>query len=161
MGSSYTLLQQTQQWLDPNKLTIVSLDPALVETVHDMVFARASASYNVAGWTSQANTPSLIQKVESLLLASWYYAKAYSEVTADTENRYASRLEQMAEDLLSAIEAGMVDLLDADPATFTPANNPNFLPSESFNGSIVYDAGGNQVGYAGSEDIKFRMGSTF
>ena len=161
MGSSFTLLQQTQQWLDPDKLTIVELNPALVETVHDMVFARASASYRVTGWTSQATTPSLIQKVESLLLASWYYAKAYSEVTASAENAYAKRLEQMAEDLLSAIESGMVDLLDADPSTYTPANNPNFLPSEQFNASQVYDGQGNAIGFIGSEDVKFRMGAIF
>jgi len=161
MGSSYTLLQQTQPWLDPNKLTITTLDPAMVETSRDIIYARVSASYPTTGWTTQANTPSLIQKVQSMILASWYYAKAYSEVTADTENKYAMRLEQMAEDLLSAIEAGMVDLLDADPSTFVPANNPNFLPSDSFNGSQVYDAKGSVIGFSGDEDIKFRMGTRF
>jgi hypothetical protein len=168
MGSSSTLLQQTQQWLDTTKTPIASLDPALVQTATTMVFSRVSRVYNTATWLSgspatpdQTLCPSLVQTAISLLIASWMYAKAYSEVTAEEENKYAARLEGMAEDLTAGIEGGIISLMDANPSTFIPADEPDYMPATSDNSAPVYDALGSQIGRDGSNDVKFTMSGRF
>lgn len=168
MGSSYSLTQQTQQWLDTRKLAIGTLDVALVETATQLVFARVSRVYDTSTWLSgspptpdQALCPSLVQKAISLLIACWYYARAYSETTSEEENAYAARLESMAEDLTAGIEGGIISLTDANPATFIPADEPDFMPQTSDNSAPVYNALGNQIGRDGSNDVKFTMSGRF
>jgi hypothetical protein len=169
MGSSYSLTQQTQQWLDETKLPIGTLDPVLVETATEMVFSRVSRVYDVTGWQNsgppiapnQSACPSLVQKAISLLLACWLYARAYSEVTDEEENKYAARLESMAEDLTAGIEGGIISLTDANPATFIPADEPDFMPAMADNAAPVVDALGYVVGREGSNQAKFTMSRRF
>lgn len=168
MGSSYTLTQQTQQWIDITKLEIVTLDAQLVETATELVFARVSRVYATTNWLSgtplvpdQTNCPALVQKAISLLIAAWIYARAYSEVTAETENKYALRLEEMAEALTAGIEAGILYLTDAAVNTFTPADQPAYEPSSATNVAPTYNAMGHIIGRIGSDDVKFRMSARY
>lgn len=169
MGSSYTLTEQTQQWIDETKLPIGTLDVGLIETATQMVMSRVSRVYNVTGWIDsgppmspdQEACPSLVQKVISLLIASWLYARAYSEASDEVENKYASRLESMAEDLTAGIEGGIISLTDANPVTFIPADEPVYMPSVSDAAAPVYNGLGEQIGRDGSNDIKFTMAAKF
>jgi len=169
MGSAYTLTEQVQEWIDSTKLNITTVDPILVETAQTMVFSRLVRVYPMAatawvdggGVISQTNAPALVQKAVSLLIASWVYGRAYAEVTAEDENKYALRLESMAEDIVAAIESGIITLIDVDPTTYTPADEIDFMPGPTDGAAPIYNALGEQVGYQGSEDVKFRMATRF
>lgn len=165
MGSALTLLQQVQGWLEATKSApslASGLDPALEEAAKNLVFARVGRVYDITLWVDQASTPALVTAAESMLIAAWIYYRQYSEVTAEDENKYAVRLEEMAENLVSGIESGIINLIDSDQKTvFEQPNNPDYIPSTLTSSGEVYDALGRTVGHMGSEDIKFRMGSRF
>jgi hypothetical protein len=57
-------------------------------------------------------TPQLVRLIASLLYASYYYAKAYSEETLG-ENDYAKRLEERAWGIVTGLVAGTYQLYDA------------------------------------------------
>ena len=156
-GSDYTMLQQVQSWIDTSKLTLTSLDPVMEETAFDLIYSRVSRAYDISSWTSQATSPALIQKAASLLIASWVYERAYAEVTAGEDNKYAMRLEDMAETIIAGIESGLLTLLDAGSQTALLPDSPEYMPSSSDDSAPVYDALGNLVNWEGSNDVKFRM----
>ncbi len=161
MGSTFTMLEQVQQWLDTTKLQLAEVDPVLADTAQQQVFARVSRVYDITNWQDQTTIPALVQQAISLLIASWIYDRAYSEDAAE-ENKYALKLESMAEALIASIESGHISLLDANEATEElPPEQPVFVPNNDTGPAEIYDALGAKVGEMGSEDIKFRMGSRY
>lgn len=138
---------EAKQWLEETKLDITVLDTELERSVSTMVLAKTSGTYDVSGWTSPATTPALIRKIISMLYASWFYNRQYSE-ESEAESWYARRLAESAYMLMEGVSAGTVLLPDVDSATGA-YGNPVFYPTD--------DQESDGLG----EEIKFRIGSVF
>jgi len=161
MGSTFSMLEQVQQWIDTTKLPLEEVDPVLLDSAQSQVFARVSRVYDSTNWVDQDTIPALVQQAMALLVASWIYDRAYSEDTSE-ENKYSLKLESMAEALIEGIESGTISLIDANEATMDiPPEQPIFLPNDTTGAAQLYSALGREIGDLGSEDIKFRMGSVF
>jgi hypothetical protein len=160
MGTASTQLQQVQSWLESTKVSLDSVDPQLAETARALVFARVGRVYDTTLWVDQESTPLLVSDAIAMLIAAWTYDRQYAEVTSESENRYALKLENLAENLVSGIEAGNIDLDDANQAAAGESPEiPDYFPSQSSDGAEVYNGTGDQIGDIGDNDVKFTMSS--
>jgi hypothetical protein len=153
-------IAEVQSWLDAGKLSLAANDPLPEEqNAATMVLARLTPVYpdNVPTWINTATTPLIVRVVISALTASYRYNKIYSE-EEDSGNRYASKLEGRALELLSMLVNG--DLAITEVPTIVTFD-PLFWPDDTTGALIIYDALGNQIGVEGSEDIRFTMGARF
>ena len=154
---SYVTSTEVQQWLESTKLGVDHVDTELEDSAITYIKARVADTTDVSAWTDSSDTPALILKLVSMLVAAWIYERTYSESTSDQPS-WAQRLERMVETILTGIAAGTISLVD-DPSA--PADTIAFLPDDNTGVENVYDALGNLIGASGSEDIKFTMGVKF
>jgi hypothetical protein len=88
------------------------------------------------------------------------YNRAYSE-DAEQDNKYADKLETMANNILTGIAKGEFILTDyTGPTPGPPPDQPDFFPMDITGSAQTYDGMGNPIGAMGDEDIKFWMGMT-
>ncbi len=152
----HVTLPEVQQWLEPTKSTLATVDTELEDTAFQIVSSNLAQSYSVATWIDANSTPKLVRKVIALLIAAWEYGRLFSQ--NDGFGEYPDRLEAMAFAILQNIVDGTADLTDV-PGDPVEASGPLFYPTNNSSASEVIDSLGYTVGVAGSEDIKFRMGS--
>lgn len=146
--ATWVTSQLVQQWLEETKLTVTKVPDELDQTAHDVVFGRVSQVYDVTTWVDTATTPSLILRIQSLLVAAWIYQAQYSEDLEVDNNNYGVKLEQRAMGLLTDIFEGDLVIPDTDvPQSST--GNPVFFPTDA-----------QETDGEGSE-IKFAMGKVF
>jgi hypothetical protein len=115
--------------LDENKLKFTSENEAEPEAQEADRIVRAKLGDlfpdQVNEWAFNSDdfpTPEIIKEAASLLMASYRYAKRYSEATLGS-NPYADRLEARAMFLLNGILDGSIDLTDVD---YDSDNEPGF-----------------------------------
>jgi hypothetical protein len=153
-------IAEVQSWLDPGKLLLPNNDPLPEEfNQATIVLARLSQVYNTATWVDAATTPMLVRVIIAIRIAANRYNKSYSE-ESDAGNKYANKLERMAENLLQDLANGILQLTDAE-STNPSANNPIFYPDDLTGASQIVDAQGFIIGWEGSEDIKFTMADRY
>jgi hypothetical protein len=122
-------VNEANAWADKSKLILDTIDPQLATSVTDQVFSRISPVYEVASWTDNSNTPSLVCKITAMLYVAWIYERAYSEDGG--QNTYSARLFEQAYGLLDGIASGALSLSDVDiPVTALNTFTPGFLESE-------------------------------
>ena len=95
----------------------------------------------------------------ALIISSKSYNKKHAE-DDDAGNRYAYKLENRAWELVNMIVSGQALLYDAS-LLISDLIDPKFWPDDTTGAVAIYDALGFAIAPAGSEDIKFRMGSSF
>lgn len=160
---AHVTVAEVQSWLDPAKLPLAANDP-LPEEVNAAtgVLSRLASVYptEVGNWTNESNTPILVRVIISALTAAYRYNKIYSE-EEDAGNRYANKLEARALELLEMVVNGDVLLTDVPGIEDITTFDPLFWPTDVTGAMPIYDAQGFQIGWAGSEDIKFTMAERF
>jgi hypothetical protein len=158
---AHVTVGDVQVYLDVNKLALPENDPLEEDqTFADIVFASVGQVYDFSSWTNETTTPALIRRVLAMLIAANRYNKIYSEED-DAGNRYADKIEARALEILASISDGTILLYDASLLPLPETHDPSFYPNDATGASIIYDALGFVVGEAGSEDIKFRMATTW
>lgn len=149
-----------QVYLDEDLFQIAENDPLPEEqTFADQVFSRVSTAYDTATWVDTGSTPALVRRILAMLVAANRYNKAHSE-DDDAGNRYAYKLENRAWELVNMIVSGQALLYDAT-LLVSDLIDPKFWPNDTTGASDVLDALGHIVGVQGTDDIKFRMSSSF
>src|ERR1700761_5740624 len=97
--SAHTTIPEAQQGLEQTKLTVSAIDPELESSVWSVVWGQLAGAFGrdvVNTWVDTNTTPVLVQQVVSLLYASYYYRKEYSEVAAaEAGNSYDANLESL------------------------------------------------------------------
>jgi hypothetical protein len=118
----------------------------------------------VSGWLDSSNTPTLVQDLISMYVASWVWRRAYGDNVPEGTNSYADKIESWAESIITMVLGGTIDIGGVAAAT---TSQPDYWPNEFTGSQQQLDAAGNSVGGSiydsseFSEDIKFRMGSRF
>lgn len=120
--------EDVQAWLEPTKLSVTVIDIELEQQIVAEVFGALSSAYpdNVTAWTTAANTPVIVKKIVSMMIAGWMYLRAYSET--DDGNPYGYRLIDAANTLLKSIIEGNIDIVEV-PGVPT-AGQPLFFPTD-------------------------------
>jgi hypothetical protein len=156
----HVTVAEVQSWLDHDKLPLAANDPLPEETnASAMVLSRLSNVYNTSTWLDAVTTPLIVRVIISALTASYRYNKIYSE-EEDAGNRYAGKLEGRALELLSMLVNGDLTIPEVPPGTVTTFD-PLFWPTDETGAMEIFDALGVQIGWAGSEDIKFTMADRY
>jgi hypothetical protein len=155
----HVTIEEVQQWLEPTKLTVPSVDVELEATAALLVLNTLSTEYTTTTWVDDTTTPPIVRKIISMLVAAWLYNRAYSEETPDGNN-YALWLESKAYALLQGLVSGTIDIpeVPGEAAAIGPAT---YYPTDVTGAVEQYNALGYQVGVLGQDDIKFRMGDVF
>ena len=137
-----------QQWLEETKLHVTKVPDELDQTAHDVVFGRVSQVYDVSVWVDTVTTPSLILRIQSMLVAAWLYMAQYSEDLEISNNNWGVKLEKMAYEMIDSIVD--LSLVIIDPGV-TPSgtSSPIFYPTD------LQETNGE------GEEAKFRMGRVF
>jgi hypothetical protein len=109
--ASYT---DANAWLDEEKLAFVSDGDAQKEaaSAERVIRGELTDRYGIVvidDWVT--TTPELIKTIAALLMASYRYAKVYSEAGLGVSN-YATALEQRALELLRGLREGTIDIGD-------------------------------------------------
>lgn len=157
---AHVTVEAVQGWLQATKLKVDEVDPALDEAATNSVFGQLASTYVTTSWIDEASTPSLVQTILSMCVASYMYRRAYAEV-ADHDQGYATWLEDEADALTALIQSGSIVIPGATQVS-ADITDPTSWPNDTTGSSQQYDAAGNMVGAdAFSEDIKFRIGTRF
>lgn len=121
-------LAEAQAWCEQVKLTLGSLDSALLAHLEEEVLARLSPVYDVSVWTTDSNTPKLVRTIISKTYSSWIVDRAYSE-DQEEGNDYAKRLNDNAEMLIAALIEGSIEIPGGpDPET---SRGASFYPTDA------------------------------
>jgi hypothetical protein len=161
----HVTIADVQAWLDEDKIDLAENDP-LPEEQHvvNMVFSRVGQIFNTSTWVDPDSTPDLLRTIISGLVAARRYNKIYSESDDASGNAYANKLEKTLDVLIEQVVDGTIQLIDveggASPAQVS-GNNPTYWPTDQTGALEVFDASGQVVQPAGSQDIVFRMGQQF
>ncbi len=150
-------LAQVQQWLEQTKLTLDNVDEELAESARLRAFSDMASAYDTSTWVDSSTTPALVRSCISMLIAAWEYMRAYSE---EDGTSYGMVLEARALALIESIANGSTELEEL-PGVGSASSIAEFYPDDLTGSSAIYDANGNLIGLAGSEDIKFTMGGRF
>ena len=106
-------IDDVQIWLEVTKHRIAPDDQLPEESAaSEVVLSRLAVRFDTTTWVDPASTPSLVRKIIAMLVASWRYNRVYSETDEDAGNPYANKLEQRANDLITAILEGSIALTD-------------------------------------------------
>lgn len=119
---------EVQGWLDPAKLTISSLDTALIGHLETEILARLSVAFDTTGWTTDANTPALIKVIITKTYASWLINRFYSEDQEEL-NDYAEGLKANAEMLIEGLLDGTI-IIPGGPEP-TTSRQATFYPNDA------------------------------
>jgi hypothetical protein len=155
---------EANHWLDQNKLKFTDAQDAVPEATNADRYIRAKLADSftaaiVNGWDesptgAETATPALVRMIAAMLMASFRYAKKYSEETLD-ENDYSARLKQDADELLDQIASGELVLFDTTLVQVDIFAQADFWPNDSTvyfedppAGKDVYDP----IRFAGMED---------
>lgn len=151
-----------QAWLEATKLTLgvnFTADQLTLEQVaQTKVFAALSPVYSTTTWVDSGSTPQMVRNIIAMYTAAYLYNKQYSE-DDPTITSYGTWLIGMADGLIAGLIDGSLSLSEV-PNPSNPTN-PSYYPDDTTGAVVQYDALGYPIGYAGSEDIKFRMGARF
>lgn len=119
---------QVQGWLDPAKLTIVTLDTQLINQLETEIISRLAVAFDTSTWTNDTTTPELIKVIISKTYASWLINRFYSE-NQDEGNDYANGLLENAEMLISGLLNGTITI-PGGPTPSTP-RIASFYPNDA------------------------------
>jgi hypothetical protein len=146
-------LAEAQTWLEQTKLTLSTLDAAMEAQISAQILSRLAAAYptDVLTWTTETNTPPLVRSIISMFYAGWSYDRQYSENPED--NSYADRLRAWAEQLLTGILEGTIDIPEV-PGLPT-IGEPAFFPTDASSANEPTDDNPSDGG------PKFLMGKVF
>jgi len=161
-------LADVQAWLEPTKLTLPTIDPALDLQVETQLLAQLEAGFDVTAWTNSTTTPEIIRTIMAMEYASLVYDKQYSE-DSDQTNPYAARLDMMANDLLQGTLTGSVTVdgyiaasdhsgPDFYPTDTSSAPDPNYFLNRQYGEGANLLFGGGDASIGGP---KFSMNSRF
>ena len=117
-------------WLEPTKLTVVSVDSALDSFAKEHVFGVLAARYDTSSWLDTASAPDLVIQLVAMRYAATYYRRQYSEDLTD-DPAYPVWLEATVQSILDQIAAGTLDLLDAIPTEISGITSPGFYPNDA------------------------------
>lgn len=160
MAAHVTYLE-VQGWLDKDREPIPENDPLSDDAQFaTIVLAKISQVMETSTWVDVSTTPPVVRKIISALIAANRYNRIYAE-EEDAGNKYANKLENRAWDWVQQIVDGKMVVLDNSGNPILNINDPTYYPTDATGAAIIYDALGNVVGEAGSEDIKFLMGTKF
>jgi hypothetical protein len=149
--------------LDGTKISFLNDDDASPEAKDADVYVlgRLSSVYpdHATLWTAvdplvppAEATPGLVRLAASLLMASYRYAKKYSEET-QTPNPYSERLKARADEILNGLVGGTLTLYDEDYASSSQFFEADFWPNDTT--VVVEDSG---VGmHLGDPDRRFSI----
>ncbi len=122
--------ESVQPWLEKTKLTLSVIDPFLETYVKDQTLSRLSNRYDTTTWTTYSTTPSIVIQAMSLLYASFYYQKMYSEDISPLDASWGAKLESMWASLVAGLADGSVDIIGVDEALIT-SGSPDFYPTDT------------------------------
>jgi len=126
--ADFVSLAEVQQWLERTKLTLPALDAELEATAKELVWSALGAVYDNTSWVNAASTPPIVRKIISLLIAPWTYERQYSEDISGEVGNWGTKLETMANMLLT----GLADrTLDIDGVLPTSSQEPIFWPNDN------------------------------
>lgn len=128
-------VEEVQAWLEQTKLTIASINTALATQIEEMVISRLATAYTTTTWVDAATTPKLVRYIVSMLYASFFIDRQYSE--DERSNAWARRLNGIAETMILGILNGSIDLLDV-PAAQVNAS-PSYYPNDASSALEVTD----------------------
>jgi hypothetical protein len=138
------LFSDANAWLDITKIRFENANDAEPERVQaeSVVLGAVKDLFpdNYALWEDdptppQEPVPRLIRTIVSLLMASYRYAKRYSEESLE-ENSFALSLEKRAMYLLEGLRAGSITLDDVDYESSLSFGEADFWPNDS---TVVWD----------------------
>ena len=154
---SHILVSDVQQWLEPTKLTITTVEPSLEATAFEYVASSLSSRYDPAGWLDTLTTPKLVKSVESMWYAGMLYKRQYSENT--DESGYGTYLLTYVATLVTAISTGQADIVDISTIR-APWSYPVFWPDDD--STLIADpkVGGDPTDPLGAPRA-FTMGQVF
>lgn len=132
---SFITLEEAQTWGENTKLRLGSLEDGLVTQVATQVLSRIALAYNVTGWTSNTNTPSLVRSVIAMMYVSWLYDRTYSEDEPNS-NAWAVRLAEMADALIEGIVSGTIDLTDDDTTGTLQGTSASYYPTDASSAQV-------------------------
>lgn len=144
------LAAEAQAWAEGTKLTISSLDTALLAHIEEEVIRRVAVAVDTTAWTDSTNTPQIVKTAISKLYVSWFYDRSYSEDIADG-SAYATRLNANAEMIITGIVDGTIEI----PGAAADSGEPLFYPTDLSSASEPTDSDPS-LGPA-----KFSMGMVF
>jgi hypothetical protein len=146
-------LGDAQAWLEPSKAELDEFDVDLLEQVETQVLsALVGTGYDTSTWVDTTSTPDLIKSIISMLYASYYLQRQYSE-DQEVDNPWAKRLYDMATANIRGLISGTLTLTDT--SDFTVAGAPAFYPTDASSAACpdYYDK---SLG-----DARFSMGMEF
>lgn len=120
---------EVQAWLSTDRLQLEATDDLPEESaVSNDVLARISAiGHDVSAWISPSTTPSTVKDVIALRVAAYRILKVYAD--QEEESAYAARLLKWAEDILTGILDGSVEMIEDPLIAGTTA--PLFFPTDA------------------------------
>lgn len=122
-------LEEANAWLEPTKLTLPDLDPALEQQVAAQILSRLDTIFDISTWVDENTTPTLVRTIIAMEYVAWTYDKTYSD---DAEaNAYAALLRQHAEMNLEGILSGAVQLEEVDPNPALSLGTASFFPNDA------------------------------
>lgn len=103
------VLADAQGWVEPTKLTLSSLDSALLNQIEGEVLARLATVYDTSTWLDDLTTPLVVKVIIAKTYAAWLYDRQYSE-NQTSGNDYAAMLRANAEMLITGLIDGTIDI---------------------------------------------------
>jgi hypothetical protein len=117
-------LADAQGWVESTKLTLPSLDVALLNQLEEEIIARLHTVYDTSTWLDPITTPAIIKVIIAKTYAAWVYDRQYSE-NQDQGNDYAAMLRTNAEMLITGLIDGTIDIPGILPIGGIPSYYPN------------------------------------
>jgi hypothetical protein len=135
-------VEEVRALAERTKLTVQTLDTALLDSYEGEILARLGAQIDaatIAIWITPETTPTLIRTIIARKYFAWFYFRQYSEDVGTTENTYAEKLDASAEMLIAGILDGSIPIpgstVNISGATFYPtddssAQDPRDVPED-------------------------------
>ncbi len=136
---SLASFEDANQWLDRFKIEFDNAEDASEEAEQADAIVKGHLYgtfpdhvnlWDIAPTGPQEATPELVVQVASMLMASYRYAKRYSEEELG-RNNYANQLEQRAMKLLQGISDGTIDLADKSYLSAASFEDTDFWPNDA------------------------------
>lgn len=162
--------EEANAWLDGTKIAYLDANDAAddANNADNVVKAYLAANWpepvllwDAAPAGAQEKTPEIVADAASLLMASYLYARKYSEET-DGEARYATQLEKRAIEILEKLQSGDLTLFDkiygSDIANSLRLEQADFWPNDTTTVEHeVFDEYDESVSTISVPDRKFSM----
>lgn len=117
-------LADAQGWVESTKLTLPSLDVALLNQLEEEIISRLHTAYDTTLWLDPVTTPAIVKVIIAKTYAAWVYDRQYSE-NQDQGNDYAAMLRMNAEMLITGLIDGTIDIPGVSPIGGIPSFYPN------------------------------------